>query len=253
MKSDKDWSKATLIVFVGLVASIISIFIFITGKQSIPEILSTPTSLPNLPTSLPNIPTSLPVNNYPTETPLPTLATQLVFDDSQSDWLLSSDEIPNKMDYTENGLISNEEAAKKFDNPAEAFSNLNESGRVNGYYQRYVNDCSLKTGLREIATEVVFYKDPSGAQKGLDLPYLEGETQTISTIGESGYIVWMFQKSSCEPADDIRSVYIAFRRLNVIGFVYVSSIDGTMKDDDLLAIVTRLAKHLDLKLVANIN
>lgn len=45
MKNEKDWNKVPLVVLIGVVAALIPIIIFITGKQSLPEIMATPSSI----------------------------------------------------------------------------------------------------------------------------------------------------------------------------------------------------------------
>lgn len=45
--SEKNWGNAPIVVLLGVIASLIAIFAFITGKQNVPEIMATPTANPS--------------------------------------------------------------------------------------------------------------------------------------------------------------------------------------------------------------
>jgi hypothetical protein len=46
-KSEKDWSKASIVILITVIAALIPIIVFITGKQSLPEIMAKPTPSPS--------------------------------------------------------------------------------------------------------------------------------------------------------------------------------------------------------------
>ncbi len=67
-----DWGNKPLIVIIGLVASIIAIVVFFSGKQSAQEFLSNPTLTNTFNTTLPECPADPAPTLYVTKTPVPT-------------------------------------------------------------------------------------------------------------------------------------------------------------------------------------
>lgn len=253
---ERDWSKTPIVVFTGLIASFIAIFVFVTGKNSIPEALATSTPVtPSINQYSQPTPTStLTPTVPPTEVEISTPTPSPVLDGAPKDWLPSSDDIPIKLEYYQGVSVSNEDVAKFYENPTEVFNNLKEWGRITGFYNQYYDGCHSKSEMREILVQTVLYKNALGAQKGLDWAISYNEDQNpkeISELGENGYLYWVSTQNICDPPEDTRYVNMLFRRLNVIGVVSVGSVEGTISDDDMLSLAIRLGKLIDLRLVSN--
>jgi len=69
---NSDWGNKPLVVIIGLVASVIAIVVFFSGKQSVQEFLPNSTSTNTLNISLPECPADPAPTLYVTETPIPT-------------------------------------------------------------------------------------------------------------------------------------------------------------------------------------
>lgn len=197
---------------IGLIASLIGIFAFVSGKESIPDILGqdrvtfVATSKPQVfdapPTESPSFtrkPTSTSsppgggtqegtdsqavlLSTQATNTPGPTRVTNTPrLNGSPRNWVADPDDLPVGMSQDASEETSNEDVAKYHDNPSEMFGKLQDWGRLEGYLVGYLADeyettCSSETGLITITMQTILHHSAAGADGYLDyLTETEGE------------------------------------------------------------------------------
>jgi hypothetical protein len=266
--NDRGLANKPIIVLIGLIASCIAIFVFVTGKEDIPEIfgISSPKTSTYKPPataySSPPIETPSPVPS-----PTPAITSSPLLSGNPSNWLPDSSEIPAYMHPRYSETTSNEYIAKDYDDPVAHFQRLRTWGRITGYTKEYEHNdgCELQTGFLELKLDAALFKTVDGARQALDWAnsssdyangleeYYQGLIYRVEPlgIGDAAYQLWFDGKAWwCEPSHTIRCVQITFRRYNAVGLVRLAAVKGTISEDDLLSQAIDLARLIDLRFVA---
>lgn len=233
--TNKDWSVSPLAIIIGFIVACIAIYAFNNIKQTVSKFLAV-----SKPEELVAVSTPTAANQFP------------ILNGSPNDWLIGSDELPDEMMHISSQSYSNQDISNFYDNPAEILMQLQEWGRVTSSWQQYSHEdgCDSKSGLREIILQAILFNESSGAQETMDWYVSSIEYKEMTTIaGESGYIYWQEDESTCEPPEKLTYVTIIFRRYNVIASVDIGSITGTVSDSDMLQLIQHLAQSIDLRLV----
>ncbi len=261
------WGKV-VVGAVGLIASLIGIFAFISGKESIPDILGQD-RVTFVATSKPQV-LDAPSTESPSsiQKPLVTpsqMTNTPILDGAPKNWMVDSNDIPAGMSLGSSEEASNEDIAKYYDNPSEMFNKLEVWERLDGYQVVYAADkygttCSSETGLITITMQVVLHQSEAGADGYFD--YLVATEKIVGTyrqeegfsVGDKTYSAWFEFTNECRATEGNNSNWIgyiiSFRRYNVVADVYVDGVKGIISEGELESIAIRLARLIDLKLVA---
>lgn len=275
--SRHDLGNKPLIVVIGLIASLIGIFAFLTGKHSIPEILGTTTEVTNTPprssegaSTVPAIEfTPSSTTDIPSRHTTPSEISTPFLEGKPSTWLPDPRSIPDNLSLESSGSSSNESVAQNYSDPARHLSTLEALGRISGYYHFYFHDdgCDVQTGLRSANLGTTVCETPEGAQGLLDW-HADGHgdiaelykqnsqassyrVDSLSGVGDDAYQIWFDGSYHCQ-GDTTRYLTIVFRRHNALGMVRLGGVKGTVNDQDLLSQGLTLARSIDRKFVDGI-
>lgn len=272
-RNNSDLGSKPVVIIIGLVASCLGIFAFVTGKQSIPDLLRNNQNSPaatDTPFLLPTETPYLTSTSYPTEkpffipsTPLPNL------DGTPSHWLPTSTNIPDEFSVYRRLTYNNAQLSvifldleDVFGAPLDIYNKLEEWGRVTGDYNTYINDeyyysCSSTTGLAFILLSASKYKDSLGARTSLDW-FSEGykqvdgfDQQTISYfVGDIAYYTSRVETSNCRDSQiEFRTIDISFQRYNIYAEVKIYGINGLVNESSMEKFAEDFAQIIDVNLV----
>ena len=152
---------------------------------------------------------------------------------------------------------SNEEVAKRYDNPLEVYNNLERWGRVSNSLRYYTHHdgCETEAADQYISVDAVLHQTTSGAQQYLEwlsASTLNNPTYVASTdlVGDVAYVMQFEGTFNCSP---ISTSYfrVMFQRYNALGIVTVGTTNTAPDIDAMRVIAVRLSKLMDLKFVVN--
>lgn len=251
LRSNSSNPLGCLVGFIGLIASVIGIYAFVTGYDNLTDAMNSssdtesagqeestgfsPLSWLVSPTPVPAIdPETLPSYFFPSR------------EDVHEEWLVVNDE-----------HSSNEIAARDFDDPSEQLLLFDSWGRVGGQTITYEHKdgCNYKSGEPFVIFTVTLYQTDEGVQKAFDwfAQYVQ-ETATSYEwsydIGDRTFISWSDTQNGCDPPVDLRQVSVRFRKHNVNVVVIVASIKDTMLDSDVLESAVVFAEIIELNITA---
>lgn len=285
MKNNQPhWLNHPFFLSIGLLASVIGILVFVTGRQSIYDFMpssstsqATSTSQPVGPTSsvgdgLIVSPTSQSLGLIPTSTtnnndvalamsePTAMMTDRILVSKDPIVYLprFGEGQIPVGMRIIDPTYITNEMVAQD----AEMLRRpLVDFGRINGYRIEYLpsRGCSSNSGVKHIVNIIAVYDTVLGAQQSYEYSHnqlLEEQVSNnqdmadLSVVGDDAYVRWWNSDyNPCEGSNSSRGVRIEFRRKNATVAVVVSSVNGTLTDEKMLLQVVTLAKAIDEKLL----
>ncbi len=261
-KITKSLGSNWLIVIIGLIASCISLIIFITGKQSLNLYKKNEAEIPTI-----AYPT-------PTETLAPEVEEILTGATEYAERLLSlsktepSSWFPNQEDFPEHlyldadTSLSNENASKLFPDSSTMYRNFQSWGRITGHRKIYYDElqCDQIIGLAYVEIQSSLYSSPDGADQMYDYyshEYNNGaaigsvQLEESLPLGENGLMAQYNEKNPCtQEVDGYRTATVVFKRQVAFIYIKVSAISYTISDDDIQSIAMNLAQYIDLKLLA---
>ncbi len=250
-KNSKSLADNFLIVIIGLIASCIAIFAFVTGYQSLGSIIpKTPT--PVSPTATLDSSTEM---LFATATAYASQR-QAISQTDPSSWFPSQEYFPSDMFLETDEALSNENAAKLFTDPSTIYLNFEKWERITGHHRTYYNQyrCEARRDIAYIEIQTSLYSSTEGVNQIFDYyahayAYLATDpTQMKETysVGEYGYIVQSNNKNFCTLENDgFRTVRIFFKRQVAFIYIEVSAISDTIPNEDVVSIAMKLAQYTD--------
>lgn len=257
---DRHWTSSPLVAILGLIASLLGIYAFFSGNENLGETLAiaTPTEHKIINSSdYTVLPTEI-INPIPTKIPQELLVS---LSKPLKEFLPDSSEITNGMKVSEETVTTNEDIAKLRDDPVQILQQINEWGRVSGYWKSYLNQdgCEAKTGLRELTMQTVLFFTSKGAQNAY-LFYNQEQKETLEidrfesapSVGDQNELIYFSDgESDCETPEQLQCISINFTRANVLGSVYACSLKNENSENELKQEILRLAKIMDLNIFAS--
>lgn len=158
-------------------------------------------------------------------------------------------DIPTDLELVETGANSNEDIAEQYDNSAELLRQLNEWGRITSLTHYYENKqgCDTQEGILDIFLQAILYETQVGVKQGFEWASNRNinspafESSEPASLGRDGLIVW-HNISACDSSLNSRRVIIGFYDYNVLGWITVSGISGTITDSQLESLALELAQ-----------
>lgn len=177
---------------------------------------------------------------------------------SLSKLLPDADDINKNWEETETENSTNEDLAKRYDDPSSMFLLFKSWGRVTGLIRTYEHSskCNYKSGVQYMTFGVTIYETKDGVNKAIDWFADEDNEESASQnkrydVGDEMYVIWYNNKNSCDEPDNLRQVKVRFRKHNVNASVFVSSVKYSLNDDELLETAIWFAKRIELKILSN--
>lgn len=257
-----------IFAWIGAIASLITIFVFITGLGSVQEVGKSV-----LVNSGPTV--SVQFVSPVTATLTAVLSTSTVIspilpsDVSPESLLPGTDDVSGGMVMQVDKLVSNEDFAKGTTDPAATLDLLQEYGRVSGYRQVYFRDrngeisdmvdmviCFLPKP--SVVIEVEIYETWEGAKKVFSekgFEYLTpwnavGDDEYTDVVGDEAYIRWGDRECRFSPVGNALAACVEFQRYNVLGSACTASWGAAMSDKEMQSLAIQFAQFIDSRILA---
>jgi hypothetical protein len=169
--------------------------------------------------------------------------------------------IPSDLSQHDAGSNSNEETSRPYENPGEIFSFLENSKRVNNYYNyRRSNDyCDVNGEIKSIrstahrfdtVSNAIYYFKISNERRKSNL---QGTVyEEVRGVGEKAVTLKYegTDKNNCSPVASRITVYaLSFQRYNIYGAIYISVIAGNINEQNIQSLRIKLAHSMDVKIM----
>lgn len=223
-----------LIALIGIIASCIGIYVFVSGHQSLDQATGDWT-VPRLP---------------PLTLTSPKIKTTVGWQEMAS-WL--PDEDTKVYTSTARYGTPNKEIAKDYDDPSAEFKRLNDLGRVTGYTKDFDKGCGY-TGddIGGMSYGISVFETASGADSFLKQWYENvgkrnrGTRSLDKSVGDEVAFLLYNYENNCKPAYEMSIAIVRFRKSNVVAEIMIFSRAGTTPTQTLESYALRKAREIEL-------
>lgn len=231
-----------------------------------------PTMLPSSTLSATNTPrrsltpkatfTTVPASTLePTEPTLTAAAREPIVPSWSMDFFPSQAEVNQYLSSTDahfylahDSILSNDEAAQRYDNPIEEFNNYLKWGRLTKYVRYFESTCGPFDRVLLLSNSATLFKGNDGAAKswgksGYQFKAASVSFESSTEVGDEAFIAIEAFQGCDNGSIALRGLTIGFHRNNVEGLAAVTGVSGRISDKELRAIALRYARLLDFRIL----
>lgn len=160
----------------------------------------------------------------------------------------------DKQAYSANDSVwSIDEEAKTSDNPIKVYNDLQEWGRLSGYFRLIQANCSSPNKIAFLQLGITLFKNSSGAREYWNWQKSDAEksflqVESNNDAGEAAHMAINNKvKSPCGDRD-WHLVLLGFQRNNAVGLITSSGISSNISDLQLESIAKKYAQLVDFEI-----